>query len=231
MLHSPKLPASLRRAFCMTTDITLADAGKRFRTDWIFRSVNYTFRSGERYAVLGSNGTGKSTLMRVLSGHSSLTKGTLTLRQDGGLIPPDAMYRHVSYAAPYIELIEEFTLTEALAFHARLQPFRPNITPETVLDWLQLGQARHRALRFFSSGMKQRVKLALAMCANTSILLLDEPTTNLDAQGADWFHKLLEKTTDAARLVVIASNEPSDVASCTAQFNMLAYKSAKRGNL
>lgn len=205
-------------------EITLENAGKRYRLDWIFRNLHYTFRRGERYALLGPNGSGKSTLLKVLSGQLSLSRGSIAFRApDGNAIQPDYVYQQVSYAGPYIELIEEFTLEEAIRFHAGLKPLLPGLTVGHVFDLLALPRARNKELRYFSSGMKQRVKLALAVCSDTPILLLDEPATNLDLNGIEWYKNLVG-TFCADRLVVIASNDPADALFCPVHLNILDYK-------
>lgn len=203
--------------------IQLQNAGKRFRLDWIFRGLDYTFRAGERYAVLGPNGSGKSTLLKVLSGHLTPSKGKVVFEHAGTPVEPDAVYRHISYAAPYIELIEEFTLEEALKFHAGLKPLLPGFNPAKLYELLALPRARTKEIRFFSSGMKQRVKLALAICTATPVLLLDEPATNLDTQGVAWYKNLVAEYA-AGRLVVIASNDPHDADFCPVHLNILDYK-------
>jgi len=203
--------------------IELTDAGKRFRFEWIFKGLKYTFGAGQRYALLGPNGSGKSTLMKVLSGHLSLSKGSIVFSEMAKTIDPDAVYRRVGFAAPYIELIEELTLEEALHFHARLKPFLPGITPAGLYELLELPRARTKALRFFSSGMKQRVKLALAVCTDAPILLLDEPSTNLDVKAVRWYKQLVE-TYAADRILVVASNDPGDLELCREQINILDYK-------
>ena len=207
----------------MHMTINLQNAGKRYRLDWIFRGINYTFHSGERHAVLGPNGSGKSTLLKVLSGHLTPSKGKVIFQNAGAAVEPDVVYRHISYAAPYIELIEEFTLEEALKFHAGLKPLLPGFSPAKLYELLALPRARAKEIRFFSSGMKQRVKLALAVCTDTPVLLLDEPATNLDVQGVEWYKNLIAEYT-AGRLVVIASNDPHDADFCPLHLNILDYK-------
>lgn len=203
--------------------IQLQSAGKRYRLDWIFRGLDFSFEKGQRYAVLGPNGSGKSTFLKVLSGHLSLSKGAILFENQRKKVEPDEVYRHISYAAPYIELIEEFTLEEALKFHASLKPLLPNFSPAKLYDLLALPRARSKEIRFFSSGMKQRVKLALAVCSDTPVLLLDEPATNLDVQGVDWYKNLVAEYA-ADRLVVIASNDPHDAEFCPVHLNILDYK-------
>ena len=133
------------------------------------------------------------------------------------------MYNHVSYAAPYIELIEEFTLGEALDFHQKFKPLLPGIRTADVIDLLAFPKAKDKQVRHFSSGMKQRLKLALAICSASSLLLLDEPTTNLDAQGVDWYLALTERFI-GSRTVVVASNVAVDYGFCGEVIDILSYK-------
>lgn len=207
-------------------NIELHDIGKRYRLEWIFRGINCAFHSGERYALLGPNGSGKSTLLKVLSGHLSPSKGAIVFKSGETKqteIAPDHIYKSISYAAPYIELIEEFTLEEALRFHAGLRPMLPGMSLARLYDLLALPRARSKEIRFFSSGMKQRVKLALAVCSHTPALLLDEPATNLDVQGVEWYKNLIREFA-ADRLVVIASNDPHDAEFCPVHLNILDFK-------
>ncbi len=206
--------------------IELHDIGKRYRLEWIFRGINRAFHAGERYALLGPNGSGKSTLLKVMSGHLSPSRGSIVFKEGQAKqkeIAPDVIYKTVSYAAPYIELIEEFTLEEALRFHSGLRPMLPGMTPARMYELLALPRARSKEIRFFSSGMKQRLKLALAACSDTPVLLLDEPATNLDVQGVDWYKNLLREFA-ADRLVIIASNDPHDAEFCPVHLNILDYK-------
>lgn len=206
--------------------ISLDNAGKRFRLDWIFRGLTYAIPFGTRCAILGPNGSGKSTLMKVLSGHLSLTKGSIRFHVDTNELAPEDIYQKIAYAAPYIELIEEFTLEEAIRFHSRLKPLLPGFDEKRVLEMLALPRAKHKEIRFFSSGMKQRVKLALALCSDTPILLLDEPATNLDVQGIDWYKNLIQEHA-GERTVIIASNDPHDAEFCPVHVNILDFKQAE----
>lgn len=178
---------------------------------------------GERCAILGPNGSGKSTLLKVLSGHLSPSKGSVSFRQDNKVYAVEEVYHLVSYAAPYIELIEEFTLEEAVHFHSGLKPLLPGITPSSLQEILALPKSKQKEIRFFSSGMKQRLRLALAVCSDTPVLLLDEPATNLDVQGIEWYKNLIGEFA-ANRLVVIASNDPHDAAFCPLHLNIMDYK-------
>jgi ABC-type multidrug transport system ATPase subunit len=205
--------------------IQLEKIGKRFRYEWIFRNINTTFEQGRRYAILGPNGVGKSTLMKILSGHLTPSEGKMTVQFDNKILDADAIYRHVSYAAPYIELIEEFTLTEAIDFHIKFHPLSKSLTINDLIDVLGFQKSKDKEVRYFSSGMRQRLKLALAICSESPILLLDEPTTNLDVQGVEWYRTLMRQHTEgSSRLVVVASNAEHDYDFCDATMNILDFK-------
>ncbi len=203
--------------------IKLEQVSKRYRYDWIFKGIDYQLVAGSRLAVTGPNGSGKSTLMKVLSGHLSPSKGKVEFIVEGKKIVPDDVYRHISYAAPYIELIEEFTLSEAIDFHQKFKPLLPGLRSSDVLDLLAFPKSSDKQVRHFSYGMKQRLKLALAACSATSLLLLDEPTTNLDAQGVDWYLALMERFL-GSRTVVVASNVAVDYGFCNDLIDILKYK-------
>lgn len=203
--------------------ITLRQVSKRYNYDWIFKGIDYQFNAGGRYAVTGPNGSGKSTLMKVLSGHLSPSKGSVEFRVGDKKIMPDEVYSQVSYAAPYIELIEELTLMEAIAFHRRFKPLVEGCETQDVIDLLAFPKSVEKQVRYFSSGMKQRLKLALAFCSQSSLLLLDEPTTNLDKQGVDWYLNLTERFL-RQRTVVVASNVETDYSFCPQVINIQDFK-------
>ncbi len=204
-------------------DVVLENIGKRYQFEWIFRHVNYSFQAGKAYAILGPNGSGKSTLMKVLSTHLTPSKGKISYHQKWQKVKPDEVYLHVSFAAPYIELIEEFTLLEALCFHNNFKPLLQQLNSEDIIHLLNFSKYKNKEIRHFSSGMKQRLKLALAICSDTSILLLDEPSTNLDKDGIEWYHQLISQFAEN-RLVVIASNVETDYSFCTKQINITDFK-------
>ncbi len=204
-------------------DIKLDNVAKRYRFEWIFQNINYEFKTGGSYAVLGPNGAGKSTLLKILSGHLSPSKGAITFNKNGSVIEKDLIYQQVSYAAPYIDLIEELTLVEAIGFHKKFKPFLNNLQAKDLEDLLQFSKSRHKEVKYFSSGMKQRLKLVLAICSATDVLLLDEPTTNLDKQGISWYLDLINEYRKG-RLLIIASNVETDFSFCENQLNIQDFK-------
>lgn len=206
--------------------IELADVGKRYRREWILRGLDLQLNPGGRYAVTGPNGSGKSTLLKILSGHLTPTRGSIRFTQAEQALPIAEVYQHLAFAAPYIDLIEEFTLLEAIEFHQRFRPLLSGLTVAELIERMGLTKATNRPIAQFSSGMKQRLKLSLACCTRADYLLLDEPTTNLDAQGIAWYHDLLE-TFLGDRLLVIASNVADDYRMCEGEIDILGYKKKK----
>ena len=203
--------------------ISLSDAGKRYNRDWIFRHFNYTFEERQSYAIIGPNGSGKSTLLQVLSGGMMLNEGKIEFRTSNKEQKSEEVYQQVSICAPYLELIEEMTLKEFLDFHCGFKPFLPGITTESVIAMLGLGKDVNKLIRFYSSGMKQRVKLGQCIFSDTPIILLDEPCTNLDAAGISLYHSLI---TDYCkdRLVIVSSNDEVEYKFCEMKINMSDYK-------
>jgi ABC-type multidrug transport system ATPase subunit len=202
--------------------IELKDAGRRFNQEWIFRNLSYTFEAPNKYAILGPNGSGKSTLISVLLGTLSLSEGEISYANPKA-VPVEEIYKDLALAAPYLDLIEEFTLQETIDFHFKFNAVHPAITQSEVLELLGLKKSQDKALKYFSSGMKQRTKLALACCSDTPILFLDEPTSNLDVQGMGWYEALISRFT-ADRLVIIGSNQKNEYSFCTHHIDISNYK-------
>ncbi len=203
-------------------EINLNNVGRRYNNEWIFRALNYNFKLGQKYAVLGPNGSGKSTLLSVLLGNLSPSEGEILYQNNLPILIED-VYQYISFAAPYLDLVDEFTLQETINFHYQFKTYEKDLNADLVLQTLGLAKAQDKALKHFSSGMKQRTKLALACCANTPILLLDEPTTNLDTQGIDWYLALIDKYT-ANKITVVGSNLAHEYGFCNHQINIMAFK-------
>lgn len=203
--------------------ISLSDAGKRFNRDWIFRHLSFQFESGSAYAITGSNGSGKSTLLQVLSGSMMVNEGKIDFSINSKPCAVEQVYKYVSYCAPYLEVIEEMTLTEFLEFHAGFKPFLPGTDTKLIIQTLGLEKAVNKQIRYYSSGMKQRVKLAQCIFSGSDIVLLDEPCTNLDQAGIDLYHQLIDQY-GKGRLIVVSSNDPVEYKFCNTKLQMNDYK-------
>jgi ABC-type multidrug transport system ATPase subunit len=198
--------------------------GRRYGRQWIFKHLSHDFQPGTATAVLGPNGAGKSTLLNILAGQLLPTEGQVSYSLGSQPLAVTDVPRQLAYCAPYLELPEDFTLLELLAFHTRLKPLRPGLTAAGLVDIMYLQKARHQLVREFSSGMKQRLKLGLALYAAAPLLLLDEPTTNLDATGAAWYLEHVARVRDAGRLVIVSSNVPAEYAFCEAQVRITDFQ-------
>jgi ABC-type multidrug transport system ATPase subunit len=205
--------------------ISLSDTGKRFNREWIFRKFSYQFTSGNSVAITGPNGSGKSTLLQVIAGSVAASEGTIDYTMNGKRMEPDTFYRHLSVSAPYQELIEEMTFYEFLHFHAKFKPFVQGLSFSQIAAAVDLSAAMQKQIRFYSSGMKQRVKLAQAIFSDTPVLLLDEPCTNLDKEGIAIYQELISEYT-SNRIVVVSSNDINEYGFCKETINMSAIKLA-----
>ena len=203
--------------------ITLTDAGKRFNRDWIFRHLHYEFIAGRSYAITGANGSGKSTLLQAIAGAIGISEGNIVYHGTAKVIAPDNVYQHLSIAAPYLDVIEEMTADEFLRFHASFKPLLPGWAVKEILGEVGLQAAADKQIRFYSSGMRQRVRLAQAIFSDTPLVLLDEPCTNLDLDGIALYRRLIGEHC-RRRLVVVSSNDTQEYDFCEEIINIMAYK-------
>lgn len=201
--------------------IVLNNIGKRYNREWIFKGVNHLFTPGTATAITGPNGSGKSTLLQVIAGAIQYTEGTLTYTNGEAALAPENVYQHLSIATPYLELIEEMTAAEFLQFHTTFKPLDLPITD--VLKEVGLEAAANKQIRYYSSGMKQRLKLAQAVFSKTSLLLLDEPCTNLDAAGIAVYQQLIANHC-AGKVIIVSSNDPQEYAFCKQVLAVEQYK-------
>lgn len=212
--------------------ILLTDSGKRFNRDWIFRHFNYEFQADRSYAIIGPNGSGKSTLLQVLSGGMMLSQGKcqwaigngqLAMENKSSQIETENIYKHISICAPYLEVVEEMTIKEFFEFHHHFKPLLSSITISEIIERIGLKDAIDKQIRNYSSGMKQRVKLAQAIYSDVPIVLLDEPCTNLDESGIELYHDLVKEYC-LNRLLIVSSNDKVEYEFCDKQINILEYK-------
>jgi ABC-type multidrug transport system ATPase subunit len=204
--------------------VSLTGAGKKFNREWIFRQMNFHFEAGKSYAITGPNGSGKSTLLQCIAGSTMLSEGTLSyVTTTGETIHDQQFFQSISLAAPYLELIEEMTPLELLRFHQQFKPLLPGTTPENLLTTAQLEAAANKQIRYFSSGMKQRLKLLQAFYSDVPVILLDEPCTNLDRNGFEFYKSLCEGP-GKNRLTIIGSNDPAETQHCSGHIHLPDYR-------
>jgi ABC-type multidrug transport system ATPase subunit len=204
--------------------ILLQQAGKKYYNQWVFRSLDLRLETGETLAVLGPNGSGKSTLLQVLSGAHLLNEGSITHLLHEKKTDAEDVFRSVSIAAPYLELIEEFTLEESVKLHFSFKQTMQGLPLSEVIRLSGLQDALHKPVKFFSSGMKQRLKLTLACLSDTPLLLLDEPCANLDENGVQWYSTMVREYGKGKTIVVCSNSHAEEFAFCAKKISVTDYK-------
>lgn len=201
-------------------EITLQQAGKRYNFNWIFKSIDLHLSAGSRWVFLGSNGSGKSTLMQLVSGSTVLSEGSVEWKLGDRVIPQEDVYQFISIAAPYLELIEEFTLEEHVRFHFSVKTPIDKLTIGEILNISGLASRAQLKVGYFSSGMKQRLKLLLAILSDTPLLLLDEPLSNLDKDAGKWYLDMIERFGKNRTIIVCSNSIEEEFKFCSNQINL-----------
>jgi len=204
-------------------NIVAEKLGKRFNREWVFRNLSFSFKPGTKYAIVGPNGCGKSTLLQILWGQLPQSVGDISYFIGQKKIPVEEVFHSISIATPYMELIEEFTLSEMISFHFKFKKAREGKSAAELLDIFELGHAKNKPLYQFSSGMKQRLKLGLAFYSHSACVFLDEPTTNLDKASTQWYlNNLIALPKEI--VVIIASNQEHEYPLASEKIEILNYK-------
>lgn len=203
--------------------IQLQEASKRFQYEWIFRNLNLELTDGDSLAITGGNGSGKSTLLKCISGAIPFSSGKILVESEGKLIPETDWYKHLSISAPYLELPEEFSLIELVNFHFKFKNPLNKIQPKELIEILYLDQHVNKPVSQFSSGMKQRLKLGIALFSDVPVILLDEPTSNLDKKGIRWYSDLINDFLKH-RILIVCSNEPREYEFCKQKLALEDFK-------
>lgn len=204
--------------------VEIASAGKRFASDWIFRNLSVTFEPGSRVAISGNNGSGKSTLLQIVSGYLAATEGSVQLYKGELELKREEWFRHLALAAPYLDLPEDLNTIEIFEFQSAFRPFLPGIDTASFLQLTGLENYKGKAVKNFSSGMKQRLKLGLCLLSDSSLLLLDEPLSNLDAEGISWYSDTTSRYLGRRTVMVCSNNISEETAFCVQSLHINSYK-------
>jgi ABC-type multidrug transport system ATPase subunit len=206
-------------------DFLLQNAGKKFGNEWIFRKLDLKITQGEKLVIVGRNGSGKSTLLQVLAGYVSLTEGKMGW--DSGMAGSDkeSLNKTISFASPYLQLPEDLRLSEAAEHLSRFKPYLNQLSSQSILEIGGLSSYSQKLLSQFSSGMKQRLKLLFALLADTSAVFLDEPLSNLDAEGYAWYRSMIDRYAGQRTLIVCSNNVSDEYFFCERQLDMAGFKS------
>ena len=200
-------------------NIECQSVSKRYTLNWIFKNLDASFAGPGIYGISGSNGSGKSTLLSLISGYLSPSKGKIGYTINGSNIPREDIYTKISIAAPYIDLIEEYTIGELIQVYKKLKPLEDSFDEKAFLHTAYLEKDRKKPIKYFSSGMKQRAQLLLALKTDVPFLLLDEPTSFLDVKAKAWFYDLINEY-KAKKLIIMASNDEDDLQQCAQLIQM-----------
>jgi len=204
--------------------IEFKNGARHFGAQTVFQNLNLSLKPGERYAVLGGNGSGKSTLLKSIYGALSLSEGSISWQVNNKELSPFEAAQQMSFAGPYFELIEELTALDFLNYYGRFRKYLPNCNPQTILEKAWLANAADKEIRNFSSGMKQRLKLALALLSANEVVLLDEPTSNLDPKGMNWFQQLLKDNLGGRSLFVGSNFSEVETFLCEEKLELKEYQ-------
>ncbi len=205
--------------------ISIQALGKRFINEWIFQKLDLEVKANDKIVILGSNGSGKSTLLQCIAGYQFTTHGKIIWSQQPGIpIEEENIFHQLSFASPYMELIEEFTPKEHLLHQAKFKKFQNNLSVDEILNICLLDKSGDKQIRFFSSGMKQRFKLTLAILSNSPVLMLDEPLSNLDASGVSWYNEMIKQYAMNKIIFVCSNNIKDEFNFCERSINLEDFK-------
>jgi len=207
--------------------IHINNLGKKFVNEWIFKAVTLNITPTEKLVILGANGSGKSTLLQSIASFLIPTKGGVVWKNDDQVIEDDTIYKHLSMASPYMELIEDFTLIETINHQKQFKPFVNNLSTEEIIKRMQLEHAADKYIKNYSSGMRQRVKLGLAILADCPVLLLDEPCSNLDANAISWYQNMITEFALQKTILVCSNTVKEEYTFCTDKIEIEKFKVQK----
>ncbi|MCX6151838.1 MAG: ABC transporter ATP-binding protein [Ignavibacteriales bacterium] len=197
---------------------------KTFGRRIVFKNVNFSYSTNGIWGIAGKNGSGKSTLVKIIAGIISPTKGKITHKVNEKEIESEAMHDYIGFVSPYLVLYDEFTAQENLEYSAKIRGINFNKEKvDSLLNEFLLYDRRNDLLKGYSSGMKQRIKFIFALMHSPPLLVLDEPTSNLDIPGKESVYKIIKAESETS-IVIIASNEESDLALCNDKIQLEDYK-------
>jgi ABC-type multidrug transport system ATPase subunit len=200
-----------------TMKIESRDISKKFGKNLLFRNVNFSLSKGDSFYITGPNGSGKSTLLQILAGIQKPSSGSVVYTSDDKVIE-SSMYRNLyGFTGPQVNSYDMLTAAENILFTAS-QPV-DEIKINEYLERFDLYRHRTKQVKYYSSGMKQRLRLIHALINNRGIIMLDEPCSNLDFRGRDIFYGIINEIKNN-KILVIATNESDDINLCARGINL-----------
>lgn len=197
---------------------------KSFGRRLIFNDLQFNFNEVGVYGISGPNGSGKSTLVKIIAGIIGASKGKIIHKLNDKEIAEEHLHDHIGFVSPYLVLYEEFSTYENLKLFAEIRGVTFNKERvDYLLNKFLLFKRKDDLLKTYSSGMKQRVKFIFALMHTPQLLILDEPTSNLDDEGKNSVYELV-KEEGQKNIVLIASNEKYDLELCSDIVYLEKYK-------
>ncbi|MHB1689032.1 MAG: ABC transporter ATP-binding protein [Ignavibacteriaceae bacterium] len=197
---------------------------KFFGRRLIFKDMTFEINNNGIIGISGDNGSGKSTLVKIIAGITSPSSGEIVHQDRGKEIIPEKLHNYIGFVSPYLVLYEEFSAYENLSFFSNIRGIKLNIErADFLLEKLLLFKRKDDLVKTYSSGMKQRLKFIFALIHNPSLIILDEPTSNLDSSGKDTVYQLVENESKS-NIIIIASNEQSDLNLCQREIKLQDFK-------
>ena len=195
--------------------VEAVDLNKSFGRRLIFNDLQFKFDKSGVYGISGPNGSGKSTLVKIIAGIIGASKGKIIHKLNDKEIIEEHLHDHIGFVSPYLVLYEEFSTYENLKLFAEIRGISFNKERvDYLLNKFLLFKRKDDLLKTYSSGMKQRVKFIFALMHSPQLLILDEPTSNLDDEGKNSVYELV-KEEGQNNIVLIASNEKHDLEVCS----------------
>jgi heme exporter protein A len=203
------------------THLSIGAVHKRYNRRTIFRDISEKISAPGSLAIVGRNGSGKSTLAKIIAGVLAPTSGSVRLDVNGVEVKREIRHRMIGFVSPYLTMYDEFTAVENVVILESMRNGRPPAVAEVelLLEEVGLAARRHDRVGTFSSGMKQRVKYATALIHRPPLLILDEPTANLDDEGTAFVHRVVERQRESG-IVIVATNEASEAAWCGSRIEL-----------
>lgn len=204
--------------------VEIKNVSKNFGRRIIFRDLSYSVNTNLILGISGKNGSGKSTLMKIISGIISPTKGEVIHHFNGIKVKDNELYNQIGFVSPYLILYEEFSAEENLQIISRIRGIDYDFQfVKQLFEKMNLYNRRKDIVKTYSSGMKQRLKYIFALMHKPKLLLLDEPTSNLDNEGKSSVYSIVDECSKN-NIVIIASNEEQDLSLCNDIIYLENYK-------
>lgn len=176
----------------------------------MFEEINAEIKAGSVLAITGRNGSGKSTLLRLIAGLARATSGEVVVETKGEALSGAARRAAIGLVSPDLCLYDELTALENLAFFAKSRGLRQSDKElRKLIGRVELTSRENEPLAAYSSGMKQRMKYAFALLHKPPILLLDEPTANLDERGIELVDGIIREHKKEG-VLVLATNDKKE---------------------